>query len=257
VFGLKKRRRQRLAMKEFPIEWLIVLTQCLPLYRLLSEEQQCELRGLIQVFLAEKRFEGCNGLVLTDEIRVTIAAQACLLLIGRETDNYPKLRSVLVYPHAYVAPVHLRQPDGTVTEGHQGRQGESWTQGYVVLSWEDVVRGGGAREGRNVVLHEFAHQLDSESGAPEGAPLLAEVSMYSEWARVFGAEYQALRERVERNQPALLDAYGAVSPAEFFAVATEYFFELPIELETAHPELYRQLKLYYGQDPAMLIAKIR
>jgi len=258
VFGLKKRRRQRLAMEGFPPEWLTVVKRRMPFYRLLSEEQQCELRGLIRVFLAEKRFEGCGGLELTDEMRVTIAAQACLLLLGRETDIYSKLRSVLVYPHAYVAPGHSRQPDGTVTEGRQGRQGESWTQGYVVLSWEDVVYGaGGVREGRNVVLHEFAHQLDNESGAPEGAPLLAEISMYSEWARVFGAEYQALCERVERNQPTLLDAYGAVSPAEFFAVATEYFFELPIELGALHPELYQQLKLYYGQDPASLIANDR
>jgi len=258
VFGFKKARRQRLVKKRFPLEWLTVVQTHMPLYRLLAEEQRRDLCGLIQIFIAEKRFEGCNGLELTDEIKVTIAAHACLLLVGRETDIYPKLRSVLVYPHAYVAPVNSRQPDGTVTEGLQGRLGESWTQGYVVLSWEDVLRAaGGIPNGRNVVLHEFAHQLDNESGAPEGAPLLPELSMYEDWARVFGGEYQALRDRVECNQPGFLDVYGAVSPAEFFAVATECFFELPSELRDIHPDLYQQMKLFYGQDPADLIVRDR
>ena len=156
-----------------------------------------------------------------------------------------------MYPHAYVAEVADRQPDGTVVEGWQGRLGESWTQGYVVLSWEDALRGiARTHEGRNVVFHEFAHQLDSESGTSEGVPLLPESSMYADWARVLGAEYDSLCDSVERGETTFLDPYGTVSPAEFFAVATEFFFELPVEMEQRHAELYEQLKQFYKQDPA-------
>jgi hypothetical protein len=254
MFGSREWRRRRLMKKPLPPEWLAIVERNMPYYQLLPSEQQRMLQGLVQVFLSEKRFEGCGGLELTDEIRVTIAAQGCVLLLARETDVYPELRSVLVYPNAYIANVTARQPDGTVVEGWQGRLGESWTQGYVVLSWDEVLRDASdIHDGRNVVFHEFAHQLDSESGAAEGAPLLPESSMYDDWARVFGAEYQALCDNVERDEPTLLDAYGTVSPAEFFAVATEFFFELPLELEAHHPELYGQLKLFYRQDPALLM----
>jgi Mlc titration factor MtfA (ptsG expression regulator) len=225
-----------------------------PYYGFLADEQQQKLRGLIQVFLAEKLFEGCGGLEINDEVRVTIAAQGCILALGLERDDlYPQLRSILVYPHAYVANITAHQPDGTVVEGREGRLGESWEHGYVVLSWKDVLQGAAdTTDGRNVVYHEFAHQLDNESGAPEGAPLLPAGEMYAAWARVLGAEYQALCESIERREPTLLDPYGAVSPAEFFAVATECFFELPIELKEYHPQLYEQLRLFYRQDPAAL-----
>lgn len=257
MFGLRKWRRHMLRNRPLGPERLAVLRRNVPYYRILTETQRRQLQGLIQIFLDEKRFEGCGGLELTDEIKVTIAAQGCILLLDRDTDIFPKLRSVLVYPHAYVANVSARQPDGTVVEGWQGRLGESWTQGYVVLSWEDVLRGaGGAKDGRNVVFHEFAHQLDNESGAPKGAPLLPENSMYAEWARVFNAEYQTLCDSIEHGDPTLLDPYGAVSPAEFFAVATEFFFERPAELKALHPELYGQLKLFYNQDPAVLAGQL-
>lgn len=237
-----------------PPEWLKIVERNVPYYHLLPPQQRRELQGLIRIFLAEKPFEGCGGLELNDEIRVTIAAQGCILLLDRDTDIYPKLRSVLVYPRAYVANVTARQPDGTVLEGRQGRLGESWMQGYVVLSWEDVLRAAsGVHDGHNVVFHEFAHQLDNESGAPEGTPLLQDASMYAAWSRVFGAEYKALCDSVEHDEPTLLAAYGALSPAEFFAVATEFFFERPVELEAVYPALYEQLNLFYRQDPASLI----
>ena len=231
-----------------------VIERNVPFCRVLPQERRRELEGLVQVFLDEKMFEGCGGLQITEEIRVTIAAFACLLLLGRDTDIYPKLRSILVYPTSYVAPLSRRGPDGTVTEGMQPRSGESWSHGNVVLSWEDVLLcASGERTGRNVVLHEFAHQLDSESGFDEGAPAMPKVSMYAEWARVLGAEYRALIDAAELGKPTLLDKYGATSPAEFFAVATECFFELPVEMAIAHPELYAQLKLFYRQDPASLL----
>lgn len=228
-----------------------IIERNVPYYRLLTLERRTRLEGLVQIFLNEKLFEGCGGLEITDEIRVTIAAFASILLLGRDTDVYPKLRSILVYPTSYLAPLSRRGPDGTITEGKQHRSGESWSLGNVVLSWEDVEAcTSGAHTGRNVVLHEFAHQLDSESGSDEGAPALRDVSMYDEWARVLGMEYQALIDAADSGEPTLLDKYGATSPAEFFAVATECFFELPAEMTKVHPDLYHQLQLFYQQDPA-------
>jgi hypothetical protein len=218
---------------------------------MLTLEQQRQLDGLVQIFLDEKRFEGCGGIIITDEIRVTIAAHACILLLGRNAPFYPKLRSILVYPGSYIAPLSRRGPDGTVTEGFQPRSGESWSHGNVVLSWEDVLLcASGERTGRNVVLHEFAHQLDSESGSDEGTPVLPDPAMYADWARVLGREYRALIDAAQQDSPTLLDKYGATSPAEFFAVATECFFEKPAEMAALHPDLYRQLQLFYQQDPA-------
>ena len=211
---------------------------------------------MIQVFLDEKEFEGCGGLTITDEIRVTIAAHACLLLLGRETDIYPELRSILVYPSTYVSRYSVQQPDGTVLEEEEPNLGESWATGYVILSWDEVARDSArGDDGRNLVLHEFAHQLDDESGASDGAPLLPEPSMYADWARVLGGEYKILVEKAERRRRTLLDKYGAESPAEFFAVATECFFERPVELRREHPELYAQLRSFYNQDPVALAGR--
>ena len=193
MFGFKKRRRQRLMKQPFPSNWLSIVERNVPYYRRLNPDQQRRLQGLIQVFLDEKQFEGCGGLVITDEIRVTIAAQACILLLGHETDFYPSLRSILVYPYVYVAPLKQNQPDGIVVEGAEPRQGESWSHGYVVLSWNDVLHGASdIHDGKNLVFHEFAHQLDEESGAADGAPILPQYSMYIAWARVLGKEYQSL-----------------------------------------------------------------
>jgi Mlc titration factor MtfA (ptsG expression regulator) len=248
-----ERRRRRAKAADFPASWSEIVDRNVPYQRRLSAEDRAELRGDVQVFLAEKTFEGCGGLVVTDEIRVTIAAQACLLLLHRETDDYPLLRSILVYPSAYVAP--LKEPDegGVIREGTSVRLGESWGRGTVVLSWDDVLRGAAdIHDGQNVVLHEFAHQLDQEGGSVGGAPLLPRRSMYVAWARVLGAEYARLRDDSARGKSGVLREYGATNPAEFFAVATECFFEKGAALRAKHPELYDELKLYYRQDPAEL-----
>lgn len=244
----RRKRRLQQPLKE---DQRAIIERNVPYYLRITDKDRRRLEGLVQVFLYEKAFEGCGGLEITDEIRITIAAYACILLLGRDACIYPKLRSILVYPASYVAPLSRREPDGTVTEGIQARSGESWSYGNVVLSWDDVAEcASGERSGRNVVLHEFAHQLDSESGTAQGAPALPDPSMYGEWARVLGAEYQALIEAAETGRPTLLDKYGATSPAEFFAVATECFFEMPAEMAMLHPELYGQLTLFYEQDPA-------
>jgi Mlc titration factor MtfA (ptsG expression regulator) len=243
--------------RALPETWEALIQRRVLYRQYLPPEEREALGGLVQVFLDEKPFEGCAGLEINDEIRLTVAGHACILLLGGQSDMYPKLRTVLVYPSAYVAPAANHGPDGTVTEGLEGRSGESWSFGNVVLSWRDVLRdAGNPRSGRNVVFHEFAHQLDFESGSGKGAPVLPANAPYADWARVFEREYEALIDSVEQGRRSLLDEYGATNPAEFFAVATECFFLKPAELELHHSELYRQLKLYYRQ-PALLLAKKR
>ncbi|WP_435011494.1 zinc-dependent peptidase [Tundrisphaera lichenicola] len=251
MFGFfKKQRREKLLQHPFPPEWLPILERNVPIYGRLSEDDRLELQGLIQIFLAEKVFEGCNGQEITDEVRVTIASQACMLLLHRDTDVYPRLITILVYPDAFVSDMPRHSPQGVVSEGPTGLLGEAWNSGVVILSWDDVKQGASdVRDGHNVVFHEFAHQLDQEDGSADGAPILPKRNMYSAWARVLGAEYAELREGAEKGRKSVLDDYGATNPAEFFAVATEAFFEKPIQLKKKHPELYEELKEYYGQDP--------
>ncbi|MGA2605714.1 MAG: M90 family metallopeptidase [Verrucomicrobiia bacterium] len=253
MFGYKTRRRNRLRSQPFPESWLTVLQRNVPYYERLSPPEQHELRQTVQVFVAEKNFEGCGGMETTDEIKVTIAAYACILLLHRQHDYYPRLQSILVYPDAYPVPVVRSGPGNTMVEGHEIRAGESWRTGVVVISWNHVLRRPAeVGSARNVVLHEFAHQLDTEKGFADGAPILPKTSMYRAWARILGREYQALSAAADADRPTFLDKYGATDPAEFFAVVTEYFFEQPQQLKERHPELYEELKLYYQQDPAAL-----
>ena len=240
--------------KEFPEKWVSIVQSNVPYYRLLTEDRQQELHGLIHVFLNEKEYEGCNGLTITDEIRLTIAAQACILLLGRKTDFYPTVRTILVYPHTYFAPTKKYLDNGAVFEGTEQRLGESWSHGAVVLSWDDVLQGASdIQDGHNLVFHDFAHQLDNETGSVEGAPVLPEYTMYITWARVLSEEYQTLIDNILHNRKTVMDEYGSTSPAEFFAVATECFFEKPIQLKKSYPNLYDQLKIFYQQDTASLM----
>jgi Mlc titration factor MtfA (ptsG expression regulator) len=247
---LRKWRRQRFDNLPFPAAWVGILHERVPYYRLLSDGEQSELRKLIRVFLEEKKFEGCGGLDITDEIRVTIAAQACILLLNREHDYYAGLHSILVYPSSYLAPSKFVDAAGVVHEGDQSRLGEAWLRGAIILSWDDVRRDSGDfRDGQNVTLHEFAHQLDQQDGIFDGAPLLETRSHYRSWARVLMKEYQALGAAAERGCETLIDQYGATNPAEFFAVITEAFFERPKALKEKHPELYAELQKFFHQDP--------
>jgi MtfA peptidase len=252
LFGFNALRRNRLRAQPFPVSWLPILARNVPYYRRLTTAEQQELQRNIEVFVAEKNFEGCGELDMTDEIKVTIAAYACILLLHIENhDYYPRLRSILVYPHAYVVPEAQRAVGNIVVEGDEARAGESWHSGAVVIAWDHVLRRPADPGGKgNVVYHEFAHQLDQEKGIATGAPLLPKPSMYHAWARILGREYKALSEAAAANRPTLLDKYGATNPAEFFAVATECFFGQAVQLKERHAELYEELKLYYGQDPA-------
>jgi Mlc titration factor MtfA (ptsG expression regulator) len=250
----KSRRRTALRRQPLPEAWRAVLAANMSYVSRLGREDRTELEGHVQVFLAEKTFEGCGGLEITDEIRVTIAAQACLLLLHRETDYFPDLEVILVYPHTYVANTSARVGGGVAITDEQARLGQS-ASGVVVLAWDSVRRGAtDAHDGHNVTLHEFAHQLDQEDGAADGAPLLGKRAMYTAWARVFGEEFAHLVDDVDKHRKSDIDAYGATSPAEFFAVVTEVFFEKPEPLKRRHPELYEQLALFYRQDPAVRTA---
>ncbi len=253
MFGFRTRRRNRIRAQPFPDSWLTILQRNVPYYGRLTSEDRLRLLGDIQVFIAEKNFEGCGGLEMTDEIRVTIAAYACILLLRLKHDYYPRLQSVLVYPDAYPVLGVRRAVGNILLEGVEMRAGESWRTGAVIVSWNHALsRPADPSEGRNVILHEFAHQLDQEDGTADGAPILPKTSMYAAWARILRREYQTLTESAAANRPTLIDKYGATNPAEFFAVVTEYFFERPQQLKEQHPELYEELKLYYGQDPARI-----
>jgi len=250
---ITRRRRNRLRAEPFPHAWRVILQRRVPQFARLPADLQLQLKQHMQVFLAEKPFLGCSGLVLTDEIRVTVAAQACLLLLNRTpADYYPALRQILVYPGPFI--VDRVQPDGpgVLQEMRQVLSGESWSQGQVVLSWDDALHGASdPADGRNVVIHEFAHQLDQETGHANGAPLLRSRAAYSSWSQVFGQEFAVLRQRTEAGQASLLSDYGATDPAEFFAVASETFFELPQRLAQEHPALYAELRRFYCVDPLL------
>jgi hypothetical protein len=241
MLNRRKRRRRALAAA-FPASWLAAIRRNIPPYSKLSPEMQQQVQDYTREFLYDKSFEGCGGLVLNDEIKVTIAAQASLLLLNRKVRCYPRLYSVLVYPSAYVV-------EGEIDE-KSVRLGESWQTGAVVLAWDSVKHGAANfADGHNLVIHEFAHQLDQEDGSADGAPILDGGSSYVAWARVLSREYERLRKRVGKGKKTVMDAYGASHPAEFFAVASEAFFEKPRQLHSKHPELYDELRKFYQVDP--------
>lgn len=253
-------RLRRALARPLPPQLLAILARNLAQYARMDAEQQRRLQRLVQQFLHEKSFVGCAGLEITDEMRVTIAAQACMLVLGRCGDAgraplYPSLHAVLVYPGAFLVPRREIDAAGVVTEQRQDLLGESWGDGRVILSWDHVRRAraeeaqAGAPAAHNVVLHEFAHQLDSESGNTNGAPYLGSTERYRSWSAVLSRNYAALRRDAMWGQRGVLDHYGASSPAEFFAVATESFFEQPWELAARHPDLYEEFLKYFRVDP--------
>ncbi|MFO7304964.1 MAG: zinc-dependent peptidase [Gammaproteobacteria bacterium] len=250
------RRRRRLAWSRQPVppQWPEWLRSHMPFYESMPRELRERMHRLMLIFLREKSFVGCNGLIVTDEMRVVIAAYACLLVVNRpgvpRTHFYDDLMSILVYPTAFI--VHEREEeDWIVTEGHRVLAGQAWDARRIILSWEDVREG--VSEHENVVLHEFAHYLDMEDETMDGAPGLGSAAAYEEWSQTFWDEYEQLCDDVDAGRETLLDPYATTEPAEFFAVATETFFHQPGALREAHPRLYEQLMKYYRLDPASWI----
>jgi Mlc titration factor MtfA (ptsG expression regulator) len=251
AFSRKSRRRERLRAEPFPDHWRRIVETRVPMFARLDIADQEELLGHARVLLEEKHFEGAGGLLMRDEVRVTIAVQAAFLLLHRETDYFPRLTSVIVYPRGYVADDQHAE-DGIWSEGEEHLAGHTQRDlRALVLAWDDAKAGAAnPDDGHNLVLHEFAHQLDFEDGSTDGTPLLESGAQVRAWAQVFEEELEALRRAADDGDLTVLDPYGAEDPAEFFAVATETFFERGSVLKARHPRLYEQLSRFYRQDPA-------
>lgn len=250
----KNRRRAKILATPFPDEWNRLIRDGFVHDQHLTAEQRRKLRRLVQIFVSEKNWEGCGGLVMTDEIKVCVAAQACLLVVGMDDDQFfDHVLSILVYPTGYVAGGAHLSGKGLIVEGEQSRLGEAWWRGPVVLSWAEA-RAGGRMEtpGRNLVLHEFAHQLDMLNGRiADGTPPLKNKEQFDRWISVLGPEFDRLVENCRQGHHGSIDCYGATNPAEFFAVITEAFFERPNSLRLHHEETYSVLRDYYCLNPAL------
>jgi Mlc titration factor MtfA (ptsG expression regulator) len=242
-------RRRRIVRRPFPAAWRDIVRRHAPLVRELPAALQLRLKKHIQVLLQEVPFIGCAGLEVTDQMRVTIAAQAAFLLLGRG-GSFGNLREVLVYPGHFVVPRSEAGAGGVVHEGRDVLAGQSWQRGQVIVAWAAAQEGAAdPHDGANVVMHEFAHQLDQAAGAANGAPYVGRGALQQDWARVMNREFNALVARLASDEPSLIDPYAATSPAEFFAVTTEIFFERPDALAAERPALYEQLKRCYRLDP--------
>ena len=243
-------RRQRIRRQPFPPLWRDILRRRMPAFARLPADVQLRLKKLAQVLIAEKPFIGCAGLAISDEMRVLVSVQAALLLLRRSAGYFTQLRQVLIYPDAFVVQRSSPGIGGLVHDERRALSGESWQQGQVLLSWSDVLEGAAdPHDGRNVVLHEFAHQLDQETGAANGAPWLRQPARRVRWAQVLSREFQQLQARMAQGRAGLIEPYAATNPAEFFAVVTELFFERPAELAAAHPALHGEFCSYYGVNP--------
>lgn len=251
LFPFFHNRRKQILAEPFPDGWRRYLDENVRLYGHLEADEQTRLREIAKVLVREKNWEGCQGLALTEEMPVTIAAQAALLIVNLDHDYYANVESILLYPASYRA-VEYVGSGRIVTEMPVDRLGEAWSGNLpLILSWPEALAGGrNENSGRNVVLHEFAHKLDNRDGVVDGVPRLGSDTDYERWSNVMSREFERLKYMASIGHPTLLDWYGAKSPAEFFAVSTECFFGHPIEMRRHHPDLYAVLGAYYRQDPA-------
>jgi len=251
----RARRRRQLRTQPLPETWRIEINRAMPIYARIPSNLRARLDGLVQQFIAEKEFVGCRGLEVTLPMKLAIASQACLLVLGRSARIYEDLYSILVYPAAFLVPEEHRDAAGVVHHHERALVGQAWDTHRIILSWDDVLAGAySPADGFNVVYHEFAHYLDAEAGEVNGAPFLGDARLYERWSRVMEKEFNRLREAEARGEPTVLDPYGAENPGEFFAVATEAFFELPREVQAKHSDLYTELRSYYRLDPASWLA---
>lgn len=249
IFGwLRNRRRARLLRSPFPSNWDSVVRRNVAMSNRMPAAPRSRLIENSRIFAGEKDFEGCAGQVVDDEIRVTIAAQACLLTVGLDVDLFHRVKTILVYPTGYRAP---SQREGTRENVHEARLGEAWYGGPVILAWDAVLLGGrNPGRGRNVVVHEFAHQLDFLDGIVDGTPPIADNEKFTHWREVMTREYCQLNDDTEAGRPTLLDEYGTTNPGEFFAVSTECFYSRASAMKARHPNLFGILADFYRVDPS-------
>jgi Mlc titration factor MtfA (ptsG expression regulator) len=242
-------RRRRILSKPFPPSSLSFL-ETLPLYHKLSEADRLELRQKMKIFLAEKTFEACGSATVDEPLQIMIATSACLLLLHRKTDVYPEVNTILIYPTSFLICERNQLGAGLIQESPTVLIGQATKGGTVILAGDQVKKDAyDLEDGHNVVLHEFAHQLDAEGGQFDGVPLLAKKEQYPLWAQHFTQAFRDLQAHAQ-NHTTGLDAYGAKNPVEFFAVATECFFERPASMKKQYPAIYDDLKTFYQQDPA-------
>ena len=251
--------RKKLTAMPFPAAWEEIVRKNVAHYCMLDAAEQAHLKALIQIFIAEKYWEGCGGLELTDEIRVTISAQACLLLLGLPHEFYRNVLTILIYPSTVVPPKrklgHFEIALEPVEAAHP-IIGQAFQQGPLILIWDAILSNGRHPEqGHNVVYHEFAHKLDMLDGAVDGTPPLRDRAEFQDWVAVCSREYLRLKSEVKAGRKSFLNAYGAANEAEFFSVATEEFFDRPLRMIEHSPDLYRVLKEYYRQDPAVRVGR--
>ena len=256
---LSNLHRKKLAEMPFSTAWEEIVRRNVAHYCMLDAAAQTHLKALIQIFIAEKNWEGCGGLELTDEIRVTISAQACLLLLGLPHEFYRNVLTILVYPSTVVPPKqklgHFEIALAPVEATHP-IIGQAFQQGPVILIWDVILNGSRHPEqGHNVVYHEFAHKLDMLDGAADGTPPLRERKEFQDWVVICSREYLRLKSEVKAGRKSFLGAYGATNEAEFFSVATEEFFDRPLGMIEHSPDLYRVLQEYYRQDPAERVGR--
>ncbi len=251
-------RRKKILASPFPREWEKLIQVNIQYYQYLNDDEKKRLQDLIQIFIAEKYWLGCNDLELTDEIRVTIAAHACLMILALPNDYYNNVKTLYVYPTTVFTPessVGFFEVRTAPLSGPMPILGEAHHSGPVLLVWDAVKRETRHPEyGHNVVYHEFAHKLDMLDGSPDGTPLLATPEEYQRWIEVCSQEYLALCDKVEHGKPTFFDSYAATNETEFFAVVTECFFCKPENMKHHHPELYQVLKDFYRQDPAQKVS---
>jgi Mlc titration factor MtfA (ptsG expression regulator) len=252
---IRRRRRRRSAAMGLPEPWRQVLERNAPLRARLPAPARDRFDALVSAFVAEKHYVGCNGLTVSDEMKVTIAAHACSLLLGRPNELYDALRSILVYPTPFWVDEEVQDEDGLVTRRRHVLSGQSWDSSRIVLSWEDVLETiENPGTGYNVIVHECAHYFDAEGAAPvtphDAAGAGTGQVRSGSWRDELDAEYERLADQVDDGIETFLDPYAAEDPAEFFAVVSEEFVERPVELGQAEPKVYALLRAFYGIDPA-------
>lgn len=246
--GLLDRWRRR---RDFPVAWEGILRDNVPLCRHLPPHLQERHANHILAFLDAKQFEGCGGLEITDEMRVTVAGHACLLLLGSARGSFPGLGTVVIYPESFATPLRTADSSGIVTETVEERFGESWEEGTVILAWDSITAFlRGRSNDCNVIVHEFAHQLDAAYGITAGAPLKTMGGQCRDWTELLAGEPRRQRHARRRGRPEILDPYAFTSEQELFAVASETFFMRPVRFKSNHPQLYAELQSIYGVDPA-------
>lgn len=244
----KKQTRTNLLSTPLSDHERAIIESQVPLVRRLPADLRDRLEGKVNLFLDQVDFLGCDGLEVTEDMQLSISAQACLLVANSDV-WYENLTTILIYPNAFKSQ-QRRYTGFVVTEKEIVRTGESWGRGPVVLSWAHSKHGAmNDRDGQNVVFHEFAHQIDDLSGRTNGVPILSEGQSFTEWEHAFLTAFDAHVRAVDRGQKTVIDAYGAEGHEEFFAVSVEVFFERPLALKSEVPAVYDQLAKLFRLDP--------